>query len=351
MTSIPELRSSVEWHEDHLELIDQTSLPAEARIRVIKDLDGVVDSIVRLVVRGAPAIGICGAFGVALAIEADDPADREAAIESAERASSTIATARPTAVNLSWAVRRTLVAARRGRTAREVFEFALAEARSIQEEDRSSCRRIGEFGRAELADVRRVLTHCNTGRLATAGWGTALGVIYAKALAGEPIEVFASETRPLLQGARLTAWELSEAGIPVTLVTDSTTGTLISSGRVDAVIVGCDRVARNGDTANKIGTLTHALVARANDIPFYVAGPVSSFDLSIATGDEIPIEERPPDEVRYAGGVQVAANVPAWNPAFDVTPGEYITAFITDVGVIRPPYVETIPKTLATNTR
>jgi methylthioribose-1-phosphate isomerase len=243
-------------------------------------------------------------------------------------------------------VQRTLAAARKGQTPGEVFDFAVNEATAIQGEDQESCRLIGECGRKELAGVERVLTHCNTGRLATAGWGTALGIVYAKTQAGEPIHVFASETRPLLQGARLTAWELSEAGIPVTLVTDGMSAAVMSSGRVQAVIFGCDRVAMNGDTANKIGTLTHAIVAQANSVPFYVAGPLSSFDPSIVSGREIVVEERPGEEVLYAGGIQIAATVPAWNPAFDVTPGEYITAFITDAGVIRPPYLKNIADAL-----
>jgi methylthioribose-1-phosphate isomerase len=304
-------------------------------------------------VRGAPAIGICGAFGVALGTDAEAP-DAASALASAERAAAAIAAARPTAVNLSWAVGRALAAARGACTAngactaKEVYARVVAEALAVQHEDQESCRLIGEYGREELAGLTRLLTHCNTGRLATGGWGTALGVVYAKAEAGEAVEVYASESRPLLQGARLTAWELHQAGIPVTLVTDGMSAAVISSGRAQAVIVGCDRVALNGDTANKIGTFTHALVASAYGIPFFVAGPLSSFDGTANSGQDIVVEERSPDEVLGFGDVRVAADVPAWNPAFDITPGDYVTAFITDAGVIRPPYPKTVRAALKT---
>ena len=231
-------------------------------------------------------------------------------------------------------------------TTEAMIAQAEKEALAIQAEGRESCRLIGEYGREELAGITRVLTHCNTGRLATSGWGTALGIVYAKAAAGEEIEVLASETRPLLQGARLTAWELSAAGIPVTLITDGMSAAAMAAGRVQAVVVGCDRVARNGDTANKIGTYTHAVVARAHGIPFYVAGPLTSFDPEIASGEEILIEVRPSDEVLSYGGQRVSAEVPVWNPAFDVTPADLITAFITDRGVLRPPYVASITRAL-----
>jgi len=347
VSTTPWLRSSVEWLGDRLEVIDQTALPEREEIRTLRSVDEVVDAIRRLVVRGAPAIGICGAFGVALGLRRAEPGGIESARAALDATAAAIEAARPTAVNLAWAVQRTTRAAAAGATAEEMLTRAEQAALAIQRQDRESCRLIGEYGRAELAEVHRVLTHCNTGRLATGGWGTALGIVYAKAEAGEPIEVLAAETRPLLQGARLTSWELSSAGIPVTLVADGAAGAAMASGRVEAVVVGCDRVARNGDTANKIGTYTHAVLARANGIPFYVAGPISSFDPTIASGEEIVIEERPADEVLRFGGVQVAAAVPAWNPAFDVTPGALVTAFITDRGVLRPPYEESIPAALA----
>jgi methylthioribose-1-phosphate isomerase len=323
--------SSVEWRADHLEVIDQTLLPHVLELRSLQTVGDVVDAIRRLVVRGAPAIGVCAAYGVVIGL---------AAGRDLHGVASELKSARPTAVNLAWAVDRVVRAVAEARD-------ALDEARAIQDEDRESCRRIGEFGRAELVNATRVMTHCNTGRLATAGFGTALGVVYAKAQAGEKIEVLATETRPLLQGARLTAWELADAGIPVTLISDSATGAALSSGRVDAVIVGVDRVARNGDFANKVGTYTLAVLARANGLPFYAAGPLSSFDPDTPDGDAIEIEERASDEVRVIGGSRVAADVDVWNPAFDVTPAELVTAFITDAGILRPPFAEAIARVLA----
>ena len=336
------LRPSVEWCEDHLEVIDQTLLPARLDVRRLASVADVIGAIRQLVVRGAPAIGVCGAFGMVLGLDERKPASLAEARAELERLAREIGAARPTAVNLGWAVDRVTNAARLGRHPEEVRRLALTEAVRIQAEDREACRRIGEFGRAELAGATRILTHCNTGRLATSGMGTALGVVYAKAEAGEPVEVIATETRPLLQGARLTAWELMDAGIPVTLVPDSATGAALAAGRADVVIVGCDRVARNGDTANKIGTYTLALVARATGIPFYVAGPMTSFDERLEDGSRIVIEQRAAAEVRSVGGSVVAPEVAVWNPAFDVTAAELITAFITDVGILRPPFAESI---------
>jgi methylthioribose-1-phosphate isomerase len=282
-------------------------------------------------------IGVCGAFGVVIGL--DEGIDlRELVAE--------IGSARPTGANLRWAVERVAGAAGSG-TRDEMRTRALSEALAILREDRESCRLIGEFGRAELASVRRVLTHCNTGRLATAGIGTALGIVYAKAAAGEPIEVVATETRPALQGARLTAWELTQVGIPVTLIADSASGPALASGRVDAVVVGVDRVARNGDVANKIGTYALAVLARSSRVPFYCAGPMSSFDPEAADGSAMPVEERGADEVRRFGNSTVAPDVPVWNPAFDITPAELITALITDAGVLRPPFEESIARALA----
>lgn len=314
------MRNAIEWCDDHLEVIDQTLLPARFEVAKLATVDDVVDAIKRLVVRGAPAIGVCGAFGVVLGLrEGRSPVDLAHAIGDA----------RPTAVNLRREVDRVLAA-----------DDALAEALRIQEEDRESCARIGEYGRAELANAKTLLTHCNTGRLATSGIGTALGVVYAKFEAGEPVAVIATETRPLLQGGRLTAWELNDAGVPVTLISDSAAGAALSAGKADAVIVGCDRVAANGDTANKIGTYQLAVLARASNVPFYVAGPLSSFDLETPDGRSIEIEFRPPEEITNASGTEVDA----WNPAFDVTPAHLITAFITDAGVLRPPFTVTIPE-------
>lgn len=312
------MRRAIEWCDDHLEVIDQTVLPDRVEIAKLATSADVVDAIQRLAVRGAPAIGVCGAFGVVIGLREGRP------IEELVR---DIGQARPTAVNLRRAVERVAAAA-----------DPLDEALRIQAEDRESCERIGAFGRAELTSASRILTHCNTGRLATAGIGTALGIVYAKAEAGERVEVLATETRPALQGSRLTAWELKDAGIPVTLLADAAAGFALREGRVDAVVVGCDRVAANGDTANKIGTYTLAVLAKEAGVPFYVAGPLSSFDVDTATGDAIVIEQRSADEVRTIGDRDVAADVPVWNPVFDVTPAHLIAAFITDVGVLRPPY-------------
>jgi methylthioribose-1-phosphate isomerase len=313
---VKDFRAAVAWTGDAIEIIDQTLLPGEERVLTLTTPGEVVDAIQRLAVRGAPAIGVTGALGVVLAGD-----DREAI----ER----IASARPTAVNLRWAVERVLRAVDRR-----------AEALRILEEDVEACRAIGEHGRAELEHARRVLTVCNTGRLATAGRGTALGVVYAKAEAGEPVEVFACETRPLLQGARLTAWELQDAGIPVTVLADGAAPALLARGDIDVVIAGCDRVAANGDVANKIGTYALAIAARHHGVPFYVAGPRSTLDLATASGAEIEIEQRSADEVATAAGARV------WNPAFDVTPAELITALITDVGVLRAPLGPAIAKAL-----
>jgi len=347
------LRSAVGWRDGRLEVVDQTLLPGRLAVLELTTVAGVVDALRRLAVRGAPAIGVAGAFGVVLGLaEAGapwpGPAGLAAARADLERAAASLEAARPTAVNLRWAVRRVAAAAAGAADAAELRRLALEEASRVLEEDRAACRRIAEAGRAELTSRHRLLTHCNTGRLATAGVGTALGVVYAKAAAGEPVEVLASETRPLLQGARLTAWELVNAGIPVTVVADTAAGAAMVAGMVDAVLVGCDRVARNGDTANKIGTYTLAVLARANRIPFYVVGPLSSFDAAATGGGDIVIEQRPAAEVSTVAGARLAPEAAAvWNPAFDVTPGALITAFITDAGVLRPPFEASIAAALA----
>jgi len=337
------LRPSVAWAGDHLEILDQTTLPTEHTVLQVRTVDAVLDVIQRLAVRGAPAIGACGALGLVVGLDERAPRSGPDAVAALRDLADVIGSARPTAVNLSWAVRRVVTAATGGGTAAEVRDLALAEAQRIIEEDRDSCTRIGLFGLDELAGRTRLLTHCNTGRLATSGWGTALGVVYAKKAAGEPVSVLASESRPLLQGARLTTWELLDAGIDVTLMPDGASAMALSQHRVDAVVVGADRIVANGDTANKIGTFTHAVNAQRAGIPFYVAAPLATFDPSLTCGDEIVIEERPADELRQWRGQPTAPpQVPVWNPAFDVTPGELVTAFITEVGVIRPPYAQSI---------
>jgi methylthioribose-1-phosphate isomerase len=347
------LRSAVSWRDGRLEIVDQTLLPERLAVVGLTSVAEVVEALGRLAVRGAPAIGVAGAFGVVLGLaEAGPPRpgpDGLAAARAAlERAAATLEVARPTAVNLRWAVRRVAAAASGAADAAELRRLALAEALAILTEDRVACARMAEAGRAELAGRHRLLTHCNTGRLATAGLGTALGVVYAKAAAGEPVQVLASETRPLLQGARLTAWELVNAGIPVTVVADTAAGAAMAGGLVDAVLVGCDRVAANGDTANKIGTYSLAVLARANRIPFYVVGPLSSFDPGAAGGAAIEIEQRPAAEVATLAGRELApAAAGIWNPAFDVTPATLITAFVTDAGVLRPPFERSIAAALA----
>jgi len=347
------LRSAVGWRDGRLEIVDQTLLPERLVVRQLTTVAEVVEALGRLAVRGAPAIGVAGAFGVVLGLaEAGPPRPGPDGLAAAraelERAAATLEVARPTAVNLRWAVRRVAAAAAGAADAAELRRLALAEALAVLEEDRAACAQMAEAGRAELAARHRLLTHCNTGRLATAGLGTALGVVYAKAAASEPVQVLATETRPLLQGARLTAWELVNAGIPVTVVADTAAGAAMAGGLVDAVLVGCDRVAANGDTANKIGTYSLAVLARANQLPFYVVGPLSSFDPGAASGADIEIEQRPAAEVSTIAGREVAPGAAAvWNPAFDVTPADLITAFITDAGVLRPPYTRSVAAALA----
>jgi methylthioribose-1-phosphate isomerase len=347
------LRSAVDWRDGRLEVVDQTLLPERLVTLELTGVAEVVDALRRLAVRGAPAIGVAGAFGVVLGLaEAGPPGQGPDGLAAAradlERVAAILVAARPTAVNLGWAVRRVVAATAGAADAAELRRLALAEAEAVLAEDREACRRMAEAGRAELASSRRLLTHCNTGRLATAGIGTALGVVYAKAAAGEPVEVLAAETRPLLQGARLTAWELVNAGIPVTVVADTAAGAAMAGGMVDAVLVGCDRVAANGDTANKIGTYSLAVLARANRIPFYVVGPLSSFDPEAADGGQIVIEQRPAAEVARMAAARLAPEgAGVWNPAFDVTPAGLVTAFVTDAGVLRPPFPAAIARALA----
>src|SRR6266542_3260729 len=357
-----ELRSAVAWRDGRLEAIDQTLLPERLVVLELRTVAEVVDALRRLAIRGAPAIGVAAAFAVVLGLDERRPSSAEQAAAALDEIAAELEAARPTAVNLSWAVRRVAAAARgdaarggeaaRAGDAAQVRRRALEEAERVLEEDRASCRRMAEFGRTELTGRRRLLTHCNTGRLATAGLGTALGVVYAMAAAGEPVQVLASETRPLLQGARLTAWELLDAGIPVTVLAEGAAGAAMARGMVEAVLVGCDRVARNGDTANKIGTYGLSVLARSHGIPFYVVGPLSSFDPQAADGDRIVIEERSADELRGLAGVRVApAAAHAWNPAFDVTPAELVSGFITDAGVLRPPFAESIARVLGASAR
>lgn len=337
------LRPSVAWAGNRIEIIDQTRLPGELVVVELATVDAVVDAIDRLAVRGAPAIGACGALGLVVGLDERNPSDVSGARAVLDASAEIVGSARPTAVSLRWSVDRVCAAATVGETVGEIRALALTEALTIMDEDRDACTRIGEAGRVELAGAVNIMTHCNTGRLATAGWGTALGVIYAKAAAGEPVKVMASETRPLLQGARLTTWELQDAGIDVTLMPDGSDAAAMAQGKVDAVIVGADRIAANGDTANKIGTFSHAVNARYAGIPFYVAASSSIFDLTIPSGSGIEIELRASHELtRWRTEPTAPADVPTWNPAFDVTPAELITGIITEVGVLHPPFNESI---------
>lgn len=334
---------TVLWRGDHLVLLDQTRLPHEETYLALRDYRAVAEAIRMLRVRGAPAIGVAAGYALALAAlaAADLPLpDFQAAID---RAAAELIATRPTAVNLAWAVKRVRAAITAAGSPTEAVAAAIATARAIQEEDLSACRRIGRYGAALLPDTATVLTHCNAGALATAGYGTALGVIRAAVEAGKRVAVVADETRPLLQGARLTAWELQRDGIPVTLIADTMAGFLMQRGEIDCVVVGADRIAANGDTANKIGTYQVAVLAKEHGLPFYVAAPWSTVDLATPDGAAIPIEERAAEEVRGFGGVRTApAGVPVRNPAFDVTPARYITAIVTDRGVARQPYAESL---------
>ena len=331
------------WDGSRLHLLDQTRLPADEATVLVTRYEQAVDAIRGMQVRGAPAIGVTAAYAMAMAaryIANNNTGDFENLLDDA---ASKIKAARPTAVNLGWAVDRMLGVAAGGGTPEEVVERLLGEAKDIQREDEAINRRMGDFGKELMPDGGSVLTHCNTGALATSGFGTALGVIRAGWEAGKRFEVFNTETRPWLQGARLTSWEFQKLGIPSTLLADSAAGMLMRQGRIGCVITGADRIAANGDTANKIGTYSLAVLARENGIPFYVAAPTSTVDLSLPDGDGIEIEERPPEEVTRFGGVQTAPEgVSAINPAFDVTPNRYITAIVTESGVASAPYGESL---------
>jgi len=336
--------------DGHLRLIDQTRLPVEFVEIDCRDAETVREAIKTLRVRGAPAIGVAAAFGVCLGVRNVIGTDEAGFFCRLYEAADYLATSRPTAVNLFWALQRMKRAAERlrGRPTAEIAAGLLAEAHAIHEEDRLMCRAIGRHGAALLGDGQGVLTHCNAGGLATADYGTALAVIFAATEAGKTLHVYADETRPLLQGARLTAWELQERGIDVTLICDNMAAQVMREGRVHAVIVGADRIAANGDVANKIGTYGVAVLAAFHKIPFYVAAPSSTFDLSIQSGEKIPIEERDPREVTHGFGRQTAPDgVAVYNPAFDVTPAGLIAAIICDRGVIQPVDQKTIAAMLA----
>ncbi|MHB8156013.1 MAG: S-methyl-5-thioribose-1-phosphate isomerase [Desulfocucumaceae bacterium] len=335
---------TMKWEGGQLFLLDQTKLPACSEYICCCDHETVGEAIKRLSVRGAPAIGAAAAYGLvlgAMQLEGGNPGQFLAGLE---RIAGYLSATRPTAVNLNWALERMLLKIRPAEgTPGELIELMLQEAHSIYLEDLEGNKKMGSYGLDLIPDGARILTHCNAGSLATAGYGTALGVIRAAHGAGKNVSVYADETRPLLQGARLTCWEMLQEGIPVTLITDNMAGYLMARGMVDLVVVGSDRIASNGDVANKIGTYGVAVLAREHGIPFYVAAPFSTIDIQLKSGQEIPIEERSPEEVTHIGGVRLAPEgVKVWNPAFDVTPAALVRAIITDRGVLTAPYEKAI---------
>ena len=334
---------TIEWNADAqaARLVDQTLLPNELKYLDIQDIQAMWEAIKILRVRGAPAIGIAAAFGVYLGVRQSAATDYATFKIDVDQAASYLNTSRPTAVNLFWATRRMqkLAIDNVDLSVPDLKNLLLSEAIAMVEEDNLVCKAIGDFGAALINDGDSWLTHCNAGGLATAQWGTATAPIYVALSQGKKLHVFADETRPLLQGARLTAWELQQVGVPVTLITDNMAATVMSQGRVQGVIVGTDRVAANGDVANKIGTLGVAILAKEFGVPFYVAAPTSSIDMSLASGDLIPIEERKPEEVTEGFGKRTAPHgVQVYNPAFDVTPHRYVTALITEKGIVRAPF-------------
>jgi methylthioribose-1-phosphate isomerase len=347
---------TIEWTDQGVRMIDQTRLPADEIYRTYNDYRGVAEAIRSMVIRGAPAIGVAAAMGIAVGVK-NSPAKSLPELRAEfEVITDTLAKTRPTAVNLFWAIKRM----------RTVFEYCVSrqhdedeliemlraaledEAKRILAEDIAINEAMGRHGAVLMPDAGTVLTHCNAGALATGGYGTALGVIRAAVGCGKKLRVFADETRPFLQGARLTAWELAKDQIPVTLITDNMAGHFMKQGEIRAVIVGADRIASNGDTANKIGTYSVAVLAHENSVPFYVAAPLSTIDMSLASGEQIPIEERSAAEVTHVAGVAIApADVHARHPAFDVTPQRYITAIITERGVARAPFTESLRRLFA----
>jgi methylthioribose-1-phosphate isomerase len=342
---------TIEWTQDGVRMIDQTRLPVEEVYRTCRTYQEVAEAIRAMVIRGAPAIGIAAAMGIALGVKqsgARTVAGLRAVFESI---AGTLSQTRPTAANLFWAVKRMREVLEKTLAApgSEVEKLAAARARLVDEaqcilaEDIAVNQAIGRHGAALLPNSGTVLTHCNAGALATGGYGTALGVIRAAVAGGKKIKVFVDETRPFLQGARLTAWELARDDIPVTLITDNMAGHFMQRGEIQAVIVGADRIAANGDVANKVGTYTLAVLAKENGIPFYVAAPLSTIDLHVASGDEIPIEERSPREVTHWAEISTAPKgIEARHPAFDVTPHRYVTAIVTERGIAREPYAESV---------
>jgi methylthioribose-1-phosphate isomerase len=358
MSGEPSATPTLHWvggADGHLRLIDQTRLPGELVEIDCASVEAVWEAIRSLRVRGAPAIGIAAGYGLCLGLRQAVQTDKEAFFIRLDEVSRYLASSRPTAVNLRWALERVGRIARRERgrlSSPDILESMFREAHGIAQEDRQISRAIGRNGAALLADGQGVLTHCNAGALVTVDYGTALALVFSAQEAGKRLHVYVDETRPLLQGSRLTAWELQQRGIDCTLICDSMAAQVMHEGRVQAVVVGADRIAANGDTANKIGTYGVAILAAAHEIPFYVAAPLSTFDMSISSGEQIPIEQRNPDEVTCGFGRRTAPEgVNVYNPAFDVTPARLIRAIICEHGVIEPVNRETIAKMMAGNER
>jgi len=337
----------IEWLGNRLKIIDQTQLPGKLVFLELRSYTEVVAAIKDMKVRGAPAIGVAAAYGIALGAQNIKAENKAKFLSQFDQILQAFSAARPTAVNLFRAIDHMKKVVETTGDVPKTKQALINEAKKIHTDEEVAQERLSQLGAELIKDGATVLTHCNTGPLATAGYGTALGVIKAATEQGKRIEVIATETRPLLQGARLTAWELMQENIPVTLITDSMAGYFMSRGKVNCVILGADRIAANGDTANKIGSYTLAVLAKENGIPFYVAAPTSTIDLSLSSGEGIPIEERNPEEVTSIGGIRLAPKgVAAANPAFDVTPHRYVTAIITEKGIIRKPYANSLKKAI-----
>ncbi len=335
---------TIQWVDGAVVMIDQRRLPLEETYATCRTYEEVAAAIRDMIIRGAPAIGVAAAMGVAIGVAQAREVDLDQQVETI---CATLAATRPTAVNLFWAIDRMkrLYASLRGSPLGEIRRRLLEEALLVREEDIAICREMGRHGAPLVPDGKTVLTHCNAGALATAGYGTALGVIRAAIESGKKIDVFADETRPFLQGARLTVWELQQDGIPATLITDNMAGHFLHSGRIGCVVVGADRIAANGDVANKVGTYSVAVLAKENGVPFFVAAPISTLDLTLPSGEQIPIEQRAASEVTHVFGQQVApTGTPVQNPAFDVTPARYVSAIITEKGVAYAPFEESLKR-------
>ena len=334
---------AIEWAKGKVRLIDQTKLPTEEVYIEIDGYEELAVAIEDMRIRGAPAIGVAAAYGVALGASQIEAASKDEFLSQLKVVSDRLAATRPTAVNLFWALERMDMVAAAGNDVENIKKALVVEAQRIDTDGEAANKRMGSLGAELIEDGFTILTHCNAGALATEGYGTALGVIRAAHGQGKKIQVYADETRPLLQGARLTAWELIKDGIAVTLITDNMAGHFLKSGAINCVIVGADRIAANGDVANKIGTYSVAVLANENGVPFYVAAPTSTIDLSLPSGDEIPIEERKAEEVTHIKGIAVAPDgVKVANPAFDVTPHKYVSAIITENGIAKEPYLTTL---------